>query len=237
VANAIGALAATLVRDGDTFQIGFGLISTATAVALEEKNDLGLHSENLFSSVLALIRNGNITGKRKAFDTEHHVSTGMFLEPEQYAYVDGNPAFELRDSRYTNDPRVIGRHENMVAINAAIAVDLTGQISAEAFGPRMYSGTGGQLDFQIGAVLSRGGRGITVLPSTARGGTVSRIVPTFPEGQVVTVPRTYADFIVTEYGIASLQGRTQRQRAEALIEIAHPKYREELGREARRLYG
>jgi 4-hydroxybutyrate CoA-transferase len=189
--------------------------------------------------VLDLIRAGVMTGKRKTFDVGKHVAAGMFLNPGRgdYEFANGHPDFEIRETSYTNDPKIISRHENMVSVNAAMSVDLTGQINSEAMGPHMFSGVGGQLDFQIGAFLSKGGRAITVLPSTARKGTVTRIVAMFPEGQIVTVPRTYADFIVTEFGIANVQGKTQRQRAEALIEIAHPDFRSELRAEAKRLYG
>jgi 4-hydroxybutyrate CoA-transferase len=237
IARAIGKNAATLIQDGDTLQVGWGVMSTAVCRELADKNDLGMHSENLFSDMLALIRNGNLTGKCKTFDTGLHISSLVFLNPEEYAYVEGNPAFALRESNYTNDPKVISRHDNMVSINSAISVDLTGQINAEAFGPVEYSGVGGQLDFQIGALLSKGGRALTILPSTARKGEVSRIQALFPEGQIVTVPRTFADFIVTEFGVASLQGKTQRQRAEALIAVAHPDFRDQLRSEAKRLYG
>jgi 4-hydroxybutyrate CoA-transferase len=237
IANNIGALTATLIRDGDTFELGYGLISSAIAALLTDRNDLGYHSENLFPSVLGLVKSGNLTGRRKTFDVGKHVSCGMFINAEDYPFVDRNPAFEIRDASYTNDPKVIARHDNFVSVNAAISVDLTGQINAEAFGPVAYSGIGGQLDFQIGALLSKGGRAITVLPSTARNNTVSRICALMPEGQAITVPRTFADFIVTEYGIASLQGKTQRQRAAALIEIAHPTFRDELRHRAKQLYG
>ena len=236
-AQTIGALVSSLVQDGDCIQIGFGLISGATAVFLDTKNDLGFHAEVMSAGIIPLIRNGNLTGARKTIDRGLHVATGLFLNPEDYAYVDGNPAFALREGRYTNNPKVLAEIDNFVAINAALSVDLTGQINAEAFGPVMYSGVAGQLDFQMGALLSEGGRGITVLPATARGGSVSRIVAQFPEGQVVSVPRTYADFIVTEYGVASLQGRSQRDRAAALIEIAHPDFRDQLREAAKRLFG
>ena len=148
--------------------------------------------------------------------------------------MDNNPVVELRDAFYTNNPAVIAQNRNQVAINNALAVDFTGQVTAEAFGPQMYTGVAGQLDFVLGAYLSPGGRSITVLPSTARGGTVSRIVSLFPEGQIVSLPRTYVDYVVTEYGIASLAGKSEQKRAEALIDIAHPRFREELRTAARK---
>jgi 4-hydroxybutyrate CoA-transferase len=151
-------------------------------------------------------------------------------------FINGNPLFEVYSSSYILDPRVIAAHDNMVAINSAIAVDLTGQIAAESVGPVMTSGSGGQLSFAIGAYLSRGGRSIVALPSTARGGTLSRIVPMLEQGTVVSTPRTLADMVVTEYGIARLKGKTQRERALELMAIAHPDFRAELKKEAERLY-
>lgn len=236
-ADKIGALVASLVRDGDTIQIGLGSVSMAAGFYLRNKNDLGVHSEIITSAMIDLYKRGVITGKRKTLHPEKLVATGMFLEPEDYAFVDGNPVVELRDAFYTNNPAVIAQNHNQVAINNALAIDFTGQVAAEAFGPQMYSGVAGQLDFVLGAYFSPGGRSLTVLPSTARGGTVSRIVPMFPEGQIVSVPRTYVDYVVTEYGVTSLAGKSERKRAEALIEIAHPKFREELRAAARARFG
>lgn len=235
-AQAIGALASTLVRDGDTIQVGLGLISGAVTVFLDEKNDLGMHSEIFPAGAVQLLRKGILTGRRKTINRDKAIATAIFADPEDLPYLNNHPAIELRDAFYTNDPRVIAQHDNFVAINNALAIDLTGQLTAEAFGSVMYSGTGGQFDFVVGAMLAPGGRSISVLPSTARGGTVSRIVPAFPAGQVITLPRTIVDFVVTEYGIASLQGRSQRERAEALIEIAHPDFRDELRADARQTF-
>jgi acyl-CoA hydrolase len=147
-----------------------------------------------------------------------------------------NPAFELRRMRYTNNPRTIAQHDNMIAINNALSIDLTGQVTAESFGPQMYSGVGGQLDFTIGALLAANGRAVTVLPSTAQDGTLSRIVPLHPEGSIVSVPRTYVNYVGTEYGIVDLLGRSQRERAELLISIAHPDFRDTLRDAARTLF-
>jgi len=236
-AEKIGALAASLVNDGDTIQIGLGSVSMAAGFYLREKNDLGVHSEIITSSMIDLYKRGVITGKHKTLHPEKLIATGMFIEPEDYAFVNNNPVVELRDAFYTNNPVVIAQNHNQVAINNALAVDFTGQVTAEAFGPQMYTGVAGQLDFVLGAYLSPGGRSITVLPSTAHGGTVSRIVSMFPEGQVVSLPRTYIDYVVTEYGIACLAGKSERRRAEALIEIAHPKFREELRAAMRQRFG
>jgi len=233
-AEKIGALVASLVNDGDTIQIGLGSVSMFAGFYLREKNDLGVHSEILTSSMIDLYKRGVITGKLKTLHPEKLVATGMFLEPEDYSFVDNNPVVELRDAFYTNNPTVIAQNRNQVAINNALAVDFTGQVTAEAFGPQMYTGVAGQLDFVLGAYLSPGGRSITVLPSTARGGTVSRIVSMFPEGQIVSLPRTYVDYVVTEYGIACLAGKSEQKRAEALIDIADPRFREELRAAARK---
>lgn len=236
-AEKIGAFVASLIHDGDTIQIGLGSVSMFTGFYLREKNDLGVHSEIITSSMIDLYKRGVITGKRKTLHPEKMVATGMFIEPEDYSFVHNNPIVELRDAFYTNSPAVIAQSHNQVAINNALSVDLTGQVTAEAFGPQMYTGVAGQLDFVLGAYLSPGGRSITVLPSTARGGTVSRIVSMFPEGQIVSLPRAYIDYVVTEYGIASLAGKSERKRAEALIDIAHPQFREELRAVARKRFG
>ena len=235
-AQTIGALVSTLVNDGDTVQIGLGLISGAAAAFLDEKNDLGMHTEIFPAGAIKLLRERVLTGRYKTVNRDRVVATAIFVEPEDLPFLDGHPALELRDAFYTNDPRVVAQHDNFVAINNALAIDLTGQVTAEAMGPVMFSGTGGQLDFVIGAMLSKGGRCVSVLPSTARGGTLSRIVPTFPPGQVLTIPRTLIDYVVTEHGIASLQGKSQRERAEALIEIAHPDFRDELRTYARKSF-
>ena len=209
----------------------------AAGFYLREKNDLGVHSEIITSAMIDLYKRGVITGKRKTLNPHKMVATGMFLEPQDYGFVDGNPTIELRDAFYTNNPVVIAQHHNQVAINNALAVDFTGQVTAEALGPQMYTGVAGQLDFVLGSYLSPGGKSITVLPSTARGGTVSRIVSMFPEGQIVSLPRTYIDYVVTEYGIAGLAGKSEQGRAAALIEIAHPQFRDELREAARQRFG
>lgn len=235
-AQVIGAQVAGLIEDGDCLQIGFGLISGATAVFLEDKNDLGFHSEIVPASVLPLVRNGNMNGRRKTLHPGKMIATALFADPADLEWCHMNPLIELYECTYTNNPAVIAQNERQVAINNALAVDLTGQVSAESFGPVEFSGPGGQLDFVIGAMLSKGGKSITVMPATAKGGQMSRIVPLLELGTTVTVPRTWVDYVVTEYGIASLNGKTQRERAEALIAIAAPEFQEELRAEARRLY-
>jgi 4-hydroxybutyrate CoA-transferase len=155
---------------------------------------------------------------------------------EYLNFINGNKHFLVRDMSYVNDLRVIASHDNMVAINSVLTVDLTGQLGADSLGTRMRGGAGGQVEFAFGAILSKGGRSITVLPSTASSGKISRIVPTLEPGTVVSIPRTFCDYVVTEYGIASLWGKSQRQRVSELISIAHPDFQPELKREADRLY-
>jgi 4-hydroxybutyrate CoA-transferase len=229
----------TLIKDGDCLEIGVG--GTAEWVAqvggLETKHDLGWHSENTVKGIATLVRNGVINGKYKNIHRERAVATAVGGgTTEEMDYINNNPLFEVYSSNYILDPRVIGSHDNMVAINSAIGVDLTGQIAAESIGPVMTSGSGGQLAFAIGAYLSKGGRSIVAIPSTARGGTLSRIMPMLAQGTVVSTPRTLADIVVTEYGIAKLKGKTQRERALELIGIAHPDFRAELKKEAEKLF-
>lgn len=230
---------ASVIKDGDTIKIGVGGVAewVAQLGVLENKHDLGIHSENLPRGIASLVMKGVITGNRKTIHPGKVVSTACGGGTKQEMdFINMNPTFELYSSDYVLDPGVIAANDNMVSINAALAVDLTGQIAAESVGPTMVSGTGGQLTFAIGANLSKGGRNVTVLPSTAKGGNLSRITPQLELGTVVTVPRTLADIVVTEYGIAHLKGKTQRQRTQELINIAHPDFRSELRREARRLF-
>jgi 4-hydroxybutyrate CoA-transferase len=239
VEKTIAEYVSTLIRDGDTLEIGVG--GTAEWIAqlkvLDNKHDLGWHSENTPRGIATLVREGVINGNRKTLHPGKAVATAVGGgTKEEMDFINMNPLFEVYSSSYVLDPRVIAAHDNMVSINSAIAVDLTGQIAAESIGPMMVSGSGGQLAFAIGAALSRGGRNIVVLPSTAKGGSASRIVPLLEPGTIVTVPRTLADIVVTEYGIARLKGKTQRQRAQELIAIAHPDFRAELSKEAARLY-
>jgi len=235
----IAEYVSTLVRDGNTFQVGVGAISEWCAVlgAFDNKNDLGWHSETTPRGIIRLIREGVITGEYKTLNQGKAVATACGGgTPEDMEFVNMNPLFELHPAEYVLDARVIADHDNMVAINSAICVDLTGQISAESVGEVLISGSGGQTAFAVGACLSKGGRFITVLQSTASGGKYSRIVPKLAEGTVITVPRVLADCVVTEYGIAKLKGKTQRQRVLELIKIAHPDFRAELEKEARRMY-
>jgi 4-hydroxybutyrate CoA-transferase len=234
----IAGYVGSLVRDGDTIQIGTGS-TTGNLLrlgGLDDKHDLGYFGELTVPGTIDLVKRGIITGRRMATHPGKFVATTAGNGPADRAFIDGNPMFEFYAVDYIHDPRVISRNDSYVAINNAISVDLTGQVAASSIGPRVWSGTGGHFSFAMGAFLSRGGRYVCVLPSTARSGTVSRIVPHFDAGQIVTVPRDIADTVVTEYGIARLLNRSVRERAEALIAVAHPDFRAELRRAARRLF-
>jgi len=235
----IAGYVGSLIRDGDCLEIGVG--GTAEWVAqlgeLDNKHDLGWHSENTVRGIGTLVMNGVITGKYKNIHQGRAVATAVGGgTKEEMDFINDNPLFEVYSSTYILDPRVIAAHDNMVAINSAIAVDLTGQIAAESVGPVMTSGSGGQLSFAIGAYLSKGGRSIVAILSTARDGTLSRIVSMLEPGTVVSTPRSLADIVVTEYGIARLSGKTQRERTLELIGIAHPDFRAELKKQAEKLY-
>lgn len=239
VERRIAESVSSLIRDGDTLEIGVG--GTAEWLAplgiFDNKHDLGWHSENTPPGIVSLVRQGVINGSRKTIHRGKAIATAVGgSSKDDMDFVNNNPMFELHPSSYVLDPRNISANDNQVAINSALAVDLTGQIAAESMGPMMLSGSGGQLAFATGANLSRGGRSIVVMVSTAKNNTVSRIVPMLETGTIVTVPRTLADYVVTEYGIASLRGKTQRERAQELIAIAHPDFCSELTKEARRLY-
>ena len=224
-----------LIRDGDTIQIGVGRTNEPLVRLgmLNGKKDLGYHAEATPPGIISLVREGVITGKYKTINTGKVVVTSIGGSTKnEMDWVDNNPLFHLVDIKYLEDIRVIADHDNFVAINQALAIDLTGQIASESLGTRLYAAAGGQIPFVFGALLSRGGRSIIVLPSTARGGTTSRIMPLLPEGTAVTIQRNCADYVVSEYGIAHLRGKTMRQRAQELIAIAHPDFRADLRREA-----
>jgi 4-hydroxybutyrate CoA-transferase len=229
-----------LIRDGDTLQIGIGRTTEPLLRMgmLNGRKDIGWHSEATPPGVIAMVRQGVINGSRKTLNPGKCVVTSIGGgSKEEMEWVNMNPLFLLVDVSYLEDIRVIAAHDNYVAINNALMVDLGGQIASETLGTRLMSQAGGQIPFVFGATMSKGGRSITCLPSTAQGGKVSRIVPTLPQGTVVTIQRNLADYIVTEYGVARIKGKTLRQRAQALINIAHPDFREELKREAKKLFG
>ncbi len=230
VSQKIAAHIAELIEDGATLQLGIGAIPDAVLRLLRHHRDLGIHTEMVSDGVRELMEQGVITGRRKTLHKGKVVTTFILGSEALYAYVADNPAFEVHPVDHTNDPFVIAQNDRMVAINSAIEVDLSGQVCADSIGYRIYSGIGGQVDFVRGAARSRGGKPIIALPSTARGGTVSRIVPHLQEGAGVVTTRGDVHYVVTEYGVAYLHGKNLRERAEALIRIAHPKFREELER-------
>ncbi|MEO6058346.1 MAG: acetyl-CoA hydrolase/transferase C-terminal domain-containing protein [Candidatus Limnocylindria bacterium] len=233
VERSIGGYVADLVDDGATIQMGIGSIPAAVGLALHGKHDLGMHTEMFTDVVLDLVESGALTGARKEINRGKIVSAFMMGTQRLYDFVDNNPMIEMRPVDYTNDTSVIRRFSTMVAINSAIEVDVTGQVAADSIGPRFYSGVGGQMDFMRGAALSPHGQAIIALPSTAAGGTVSRIVPFLAEGAGVVTTRAHVRTVVTEFGTAQLHGRTVAERARALIAIAHPDFREEIATRAR----
>jgi 4-hydroxybutyrate CoA-transferase len=230
----IGEHIVDLVPDGATLQLGIGAIPAATAQLLTGKRDLGIHTEMFTDSVVDLVEAGAVTGDRKARNRGKLVVAFLMGTAKLYAFVNDNPMVEMRSVDFTNDTHVIRSFENMVAINSAIEVDLSGQVVADSIGYRMYSGIGGQMDFIRGAALAPGGRAIIALPSTAgANGSVSRITPHLAEGAGVVTTRAHVRTVVTEFGVAELWGRSLRERARALIAIAHPDHRDRLTHEAR----
>lgn len=230
----IGEHVSRIVDDGSTIQVGYGSIPNAVLSHLGEKKHLGIHTELLSDGIVNLMKRGVIDNAMKSIDRYKSVATFCMGSQETYEYIHRNPAVEFRPIDYTNNPLIIAKNRDMTAINSALAVDLTGQATAETLGQTFYSGVGGQADFMRGAVLSPGGRTILALPSTAEGGNVSRIVPALEEGAGVTLTRGDIQYVVTEYGIAYLHGKNIRQRAIDLIAIAHPKFRPWLVEEAKR---
>ena len=232
--RAIGRNVASLIPDGATIQTGIGGIPEATLGLLYDRKDLGIHSEMVPDSAVELIQAGVINGERKTLHP-HKVIAGFVLGGKRlFDFIDNNPTFEFHRTAYCNDPFVIAQNDRMVAINSAIEVDLTGQVCSDSMGQIPYSGIGGQVDFLRGAARSKGGLPIITLPSTAKDGAVSRIVPTLRPGAGVVTSRGDVHYVITEHGIAYLHGKTLTQRVEALIQVAHPKFREELENYARK---
>ena len=219
---------AGLVPDGATLQIGYGSTPSAVARHLADKQDLGIHTEMVGDSLLRLIECGAVTNRRKNFMPGKMVGSFALGSRALYRYLDRNPLFEMHPVDFTNDPCIAGQNDNLVAINASMQVDLLGQCGSESHGALPYSGTGGQLDFARAANRSRGGKNIVILPSTARDGSISRIVPMLTQGTHVSIGKNDVGYVVTEYGVASLRGKSMRQRAAALADIAHPDFRQEL---------
>jgi len=230
----IGQYAADLVEDGSTIQIGFGSIPGAIAHSLSYKKDLGVHSEMLTDSILDLYEAGAITNRRKTLWKDKFVADVALGTQRLYDWLDDNMAVEFQRGTVVNDPAIIARNYKMVSVNSALQMDLTGQCCAESIGSKLFSGTGGHKEFINGALGSPGGKSILAFYSTAKKDTVSKIVPWFEPGTVVTTSRVDVDYVVTEYGVACLRGRSIRERVQELINIAHPNFRDYLHSEARR---
>jgi acyl-CoA hydrolase len=235
--QAIGNYVAELVEDGSTIQLGIGNIPNAAALALQDKKDLGVHTEMLVDSMVDLYEQGVITNKRKSLFKDKFVGTFAFGSKKLYEWLHDNMAVEFQRGSWVNDPAVIRQNSKMVSLNTCLMVDMTGQVASESIGTTQYSGTGGQTDTAVGAkeAYDRKGKSIIACQSTAKNGTVSTITPTLPEGTAVTLHRSNVDHIVTEYGIAYMRGRTVRERTRNLIAVAHPDFRDQLTEEARKL--
>ena len=231
----IGKYVSRLIEDGDNIQVGYGSIPNAILSSLHHKKHLGVHTELLSDGIVELMKRGIIDNMQKKINRGKTVATFCMGNKETYDYLHDNPAIEFRTVEYTNNPLIIAQHDNMAAINSALEIDLTGQATAESIGKTFYSGIGGQADFMRGAVLSRNGKTILALQSTAENGEISRIVPYLKEGAGVTLNRGDVHYVVTEYGMAYLHGKNIRERALELIAIAHPKFRPWLLQEAKKL--
>ncbi len=232
VTRAIGENVASLVEDGSTIELGIGRIPQAVLEFLGSKKDLGIHTEMFTDAIIDMIESGAVTGSRKSIDRKRIVASFCLGTKKLYDYIDNNPAFYFRPTEYVNDPYIIGQQNKMVAINVALQVDLTGQICSDSLGTKFFSGIGGQVDFNRGAARSDGGKAIIALPSTAQNGTVSRISCHLSPGAGVVTTRGDVHYVVTEYGVAYLHGKSIQERALALISIAHPDFRAKLLKQA-----
>ncbi len=234
VVDTIGKYVARLIQDGDTIQVGYGNVPNAILANLGDRKHLGVHTELLSDGIVSLMQRGIVDNSRKTIDRNKTVATFCMGKTATYEFLHDNPGVEFRPVDYTNSPLVIARHQNMVAINSALEMDLTGQATAESIGDKFYSGIGGHYDFMRGALLAPNGKTILAMPSTAANGEVSRIVPSISQGAGVTLNRGDVNYVVTEYGIAYLHGKNIRERAMDLIAIAHPKFRPWLIQEAKK---
>lgn len=235
VQEAIAAHVAPMIEDGSTLQIGYGGIPDAVVMQLTNKQDLGIHTEMIGDGILKLVEAGAVTNRRKSFMPGRMVATFALGSRKLYDFMHHNPMLEMHPVSFTNDPYIAGQNDKLVSINASLQVDLLGQCGSESLAHLPYSGTGGQVDFVRAANRSRGGKSFIVLPSTAKDGSISRIVPTLTPGTHVTTSKNDINYVVTEYGVAQLRGKSAKQRADALASIAHPDFRAELRREAARL--
>ena len=235
VQEAIGKHVADLIDDGATLQIGYGGIPDAVVMQLQHKRDLGIHTEMIGDGILSLIESGAVTNRKKTFMPGKTIATFALGSRRLYRALHRNPAIEMHPVDFTNDPYIAARNDKLCAINATLQIDLLGQCGSESLGHLPYSGTGGQVDFVRAANRSKGGKAFIVLPSTAKDGAVSRIAPVLSPGTHVTTSKNDINYVVTEFGVAELRGKTAKQRAEALIGIAHPDFRAELRESARKM--
>ena len=234
-AEAIGRAIAAMIPDGATLQLGIGGIPNAVCHYLEGHQDLGIHTELMCPGMVHLIKKGAITGRRKNIHPWKHVFTNAIGDREMYEFMHDNPSMESYPVSYTNDPAVIAQNDNMISINSTIEVDLLGQCNSEFLGGHEFSGTGGQLDYVRGAFNSKGGKSFIAFYATAHNGEISRVVPRFAPGTVVTTPRMDTHYLATEYGVVNLMGKSTRERAMDIINLAHPKFRDSLMEEARKM--
>lgn len=237
VEKTIGQNIADLIKDGDCLQLGIGGVPDAILGFLQDKNDLGIHSEMISDGVMNLVQSGVVNCSRKNYYPNKIVISFAMGSSKFYKWLNNNPLIEALPCDITNDPFNVARNDNMVAINSALSVDLLGQVAADTLAGIQFSGVGGQVDFVRGANSSKGGRAIIALPATAAGGKVSRICSTLAPGQAVTTSRYDVDYVVTEFGVAHLKWKTNRDRADALIRIAAPQFRDQLIRERKEIYG
>ena len=235
VQEAIGRYVAEMIPDGATLQIGYGAIPDAVVMQLTDKKDLGVHTEMVGDGIMTLVEAGVVTNRKKNYLPGKMIATFALGSEKLYRFLDRNPMVEMHPVDFTNDPYLAGQNDNLIAINGTMQVDFMGQCGSESQGWRAYSGTGGQADFVRAANRSRGGKSIIVMPSTAKDDTISRIMPTLPDGTFVTTSKNDVDYVVTEYGVAQLRGKTASQRVQELIAIAHPKFRDMLREEAAKM--
>ena len=224
-----------LVEDGSTLQIGYGGIPDAVVVQLTDKHDLGIHSEMIGDGILTLVESGTVTNRRKNYLPGKMIATFALGSAKLYRFMDRNPMLEMHPVNFTNDPMLAGQNDKLVAINATLQIDLLGQCGSESLGHSPFSGTGGQSDFVRAANRSRGGKAFIVLPSTAKDDTISRIAPVLSPGTHVSTSKNDINYVVTEYGVAQLRGKSAGQRARELIGIAHPNFRAELTAQAKHM--
>ena len=235
VQEAIGKQVADLIDDGSTLQIGYGGIPDAVVMQLTHKHDLGIHTEMIGDGILTLLESGAVTNRRKNYLPGKMVATFALGSAKLYRFMERNPALEMHPADFTNDPMLAGQNDNLVAINATLQIDLLGQCGSESLGSVPFSGTGGQADFVRAANRSRGGKAFIVLPSTAKNDSISRIVPVVSPGTHVSTSKNDINYVVTEYGVAQLRGKSASQRARELIGIAHPAFRAELTAQAKQM--